>query len=92
MFDRAPAHPRSLVLAASALALLLAGCSSRDTDVAEKLARAEAAAARAESAAARAEASASRATRPTADQAEPMDQGNADAQADEPAPEPEPAA
>ena len=60
MFDRVPTHPKSLVLAASALALLLAGCSGRDTDMAEKLARAEAAANRAEEAATRAEAAVSR--------------------------------
>lgn len=56
MFDRVPTHPKSLVLAASALALLLAGCSGRDAELAEKLARAEAAANRAEEAATRAEA------------------------------------
>lgn len=53
-------------LAASALVVTLAGCSGRDVDMAEKLARAEAAAQRAEDAAERAEGALKRvqATRP----------------------------
>jgi hypothetical protein len=80
------------VLAASALALVLAGCSGRDTEMAEKLARAEAAAARAESAAIRAEAAAKRVTPQGAEPAAPDEQAESEPQADEPAPEPEPPA
>ena len=52
--------PAPLVLIAFATVLGLAGCSGRDTDMAEKLARAEAAAQRAEAAATRAETAAKR--------------------------------
>lgn len=48
------------VLLGSAIALALTGCSDRDTGLAQKLARAEAAAQRAEAAASRAEAAARR--------------------------------
>lgn len=68
-----PTLPRKpLVPALSALALVLAGCSGRDTEMAEKLARAEIAAKRAEAAAAKAEATAkrisARAPEPAADE------------------------
>lgn len=69
-----PTNPRiAFGLAATALALVLAGCSGRDTDMAEKLARAEAAAQRAEDAAAKAEAAARRvpAARPPEPSSEP---------------------
>lgn len=90
MFDRVPTHPKSLVLAATALALMLSGCSGRDTDMAEKLARAEAAAARAEAAAKRAEAAARLGPAPApapADEEEPAEQPYG-----EPASNPDPAA
>lgn len=70
-------QPRSRAAAAMLLALLVGGCSGRDTDMAEKVARAEAAANRAESAALRAEAAAKRVQGTTdsaiSDEPEPQD-------------------
>lgn len=54
------------VLTAGFVSSLLAGCSGRDTDAAEKLAATNAAAARAETAAKRAEAAAAKLTATTA--------------------------
>lgn len=90
---RSPRPPQMLGLAASALVLMLAGCSGRDTDMAEKLARAEAAAKRAEAAAERAEGAVKRipASRP----AEPStreDSGQAEPAFGEPTSEGEPTA
>lgn len=91
MSDRVPTPKKSLVLAATALALVLAGCSGRDSDQAEKLARAEAAADRAEEAAKRAEAAAKRLPPPPAEPAANEEPEEPEQQADEPAQEPEPA-
>lgn len=91
MSDRVPTPRKPFVLAATALALVLAGCSGRDSDVAEKLARAEAAADRAEDAAKRAETAAKRLPPPPVDAAPAEEEEPADQPADEPAPEPEPA-
>lgn len=91
MSDRVPTHPKTFVLAATALALVLSGCSGRDTDNAEKVARAEAAADRAEEAAKRAEAAAKRLPPPPVDAAPAEEEEQPDQQAEEPAPEPEPA-
>lgn len=89
MSDRVPTPRKSLVLAATALALVLAGCSGRDE--AEKIARAEAAADRAEDAAKRAEAAARKLPPPPVEPAAAYEPEEPEQQADEPAPEPEPA-
>ncbi len=91
MSDRVPTPKKSLVLAATALALVLAGCSGRDSDVAEKVARAEAAADRAEAAAKQAEAAAKRLPPLPVEPAAPEEEEQPEQQPDEPAPEAEPA-
>ena len=91
MSDRVPIPKKSLVLAASALALVLAGCSGRDSNEAEKIARVEAAADRAEDAAKRAEAAARQLPAPPEEPAAAEEPAEPEQQSDDSPTEPEPA-
>lgn len=92
MSSLSPSNGTPFVLGAVALALALAGCSGRDTAMAEKLARAEAAAQRAETAADRAEASAKRRPPHASEPADDEEPEGQDPAADEPTTAAEPAA
>lgn len=83
---------KPVTIAATTLALLLAGCSGRDADMAEKLARAEAAADRAEEAAKRAEAAVKRMPAQPSDPDTEEDAGGPDNDPGEPTQDAEPTA